>query len=333
MPNTAPATAAPLQHRTVLLHEAIELLVTDPAGIYFDATFGRGGHTRELLARLGPQARVVALDRDPQAIAAGQDLARADARLTLVHAAFSEFGAVLDGLSVPRVQGMLFDLGVSSPQLDETRRGFSFRGDAPLDMRMDPTRGLTAAQFLAQASVDDITRVLRDYGDERAAFPIAKAVVARRERGEPVTRTAELAGLVAQAVRSREPGQDPATRTFQALRIHVNAELAELEAALAQVMARLADGGRIVVISFHSLEDRIVKQFMARQSRAPEQTREQLRLPVAPAAFVPGLKLLAKRRPAAAEIRANPRSRSAMLRAAERLPGAVAVAGVLEMGA
>ncbi|MHB1666277.1 MAG: 16S rRNA (cytosine(1402)-N(4))-methyltransferase RsmH [Thiomonas sp.] len=333
MPNPAPTAAAPLQHRTVLLHEAVELLLTNPAGIYLDATFGRGGHTRELLARLGPQARVVALDRDPQAIAAGQDLARADARLTLVHAAFSELGAVLDGLDLPKVQGMLFDLGVSSPQLDETRRGFSFRGDAPLDMRMDTTRGLTAAQFLAEASVDDITRVLRDYGDERAAFPIAKAVVARRERGEPVTRTAELAGLVAQAVRSREPGQDPATRTFQALRIHVNAELAELEAALAQVMARLADGGRLVVISFHSLEDRVVKQFMARQSRAPEQTREQLRLPVAPAAFHPGLKLLTKQRPAAAEVKANPRSRSAMLRAAERLPGVVAAAAAPEVGA
>ncbi|MDE1952309.1 MAG: 16S rRNA (cytosine(1402)-N(4))-methyltransferase RsmH [Betaproteobacteria bacterium] len=333
MPNTAPAAAAPLQHRTVLLHEAVELLVTDPAGIYLDATFGRGGHTQELLARLGPQARVVALDRDPQAIAAGQDLARADARLTLVHAAFSELGAVLDGVNLPRVQGMLFDLGVSSPQLDEIRRGFSFRGDAPLDMRMDTTRGITAAQFLAQASVDDITRVLRDYGDERAAFPIAKAVVARRERGEPVTRTAELAGLVAQAVRSREPGQDPATRTFQALRIHVNAELAELEAALAQVMARLADGGRLVVISFHSLEDRVVKQFIARQSRAPEQTREQLRLPVAPVTFHPGLKLLTKQRPGAAEVKANPRSRSAMLRAAERLPRLAAAAEAPEVGA
>jgi 16S rRNA (cytosine1402-N4)-methyltransferase len=320
MPAPATNPAAPLQHRTVLLHEAAQLLLTDPDGAYLDATFGRGGHTRELLSRLSPTARLLALDRDLQAIAAGRELAQADTRLTLVHAAFSELGAVLDAQSLPKVQGMLFDLGVSSPQLDETQRGFSFRGDAPLDMRMDTTRGITAAQFLAEASVDDITRVLRDYGDERAAFPIAKAVVARRERGEPITRTAELAGLVAQAVRSREAGQDPATRTFQALRIHINAELAELEAALAQVMDRLADGGRLVVISFHSLEDRVVKQFMAQQARAPELTREQMRLPVEPAAFHPRLRLLTKQRPGVLEVKANPRSRSAMLRAAERLP-------------
>ena len=324
MPSTPVHAAATLQHRTVLLHEAVDRLVTDTAGIYLDATFGRGGHTRELLSRLAPAGRVVALDRDPQAIAAGLELAQADARLTLVHAPFSAFGEVLNGLEIASVRGMLFDLGVSSPQIDETRRGFSFRGDAPLDMRMDTTQGATAAQFLAEASVDEITRVLRDYGDERAAFPIAKALVARRERGEPVTRTAELAALVAQAVRSREAGQDPATRTFQALRIHVNAELAELEAALAQVMARLADGGRLVVISFHSLEDRMVKQFMASQARAPELTREQRRMPVEPAPFHPGLKLLAKLRPGPAEVGANPRARSAIMRVAERLPEAEA---------
>ncbi len=320
MPTSPPQAADALQHRTVLLHEAVNLLVTDPAGVYLDATFGRGGHTRELLSRLAPQARVVALDRDPQAIAAGQDLVQSDSRLALVHAAFSDYGDVLDCLGLGRVHGMLFDLGVSSPQLDDAQRGFSFRGDAPLDMRMDPTRGVTAAQFLAQASVDEITKVLRDYGDERAAFSIAKAVVARRERGEPITRTAELAALVAQAVRSREPGQDPATRTFQALRIHVNAEVAELEAALAQVMDRLADGGRLVVISFHSLEDRVVKQFMARHARAPELTREQRRLPVKQAVFQPSLKVLTRLRAGADEVAANPRSRSAVLRAAERLP-------------
>ena len=320
MPTFPPQAADALQHRTVLLHEAVNLLVTDPTGVYLDATFGRGGHTRELLSRLAPQARVVALDRDPQAIAAGQDLVQSDSRLALVHAAFSDYGDVLDCLGLGRVHGMLFDLGVSSPQLDDAQRGFSFRGDAPLDMRMDPTRGVTAAQFLAQASVDEITKVLRDYGDERAAFSIAKAVVARRERGEPITRTAELAALVAQAVRSREPGQDPATRTFQALRIHVNAEVAELEAALAQVMDRLADGGRLVVISFHSLEDRVVKQFMARHARAPELTREQRRLPVKQAVFQPSLKVLTRLRAGADEVAANPRSRSAVLRAAERLP-------------
>ncbi len=313
--------AAALQHRTVLLDEAVELLLGDRDGVYLDATFGRGGHTRALLARLTARARVIALDRDPQAIAAGAELAAADPRLQLVHAPFSRFGEVLDTLGVERVHGMLFDLGVSSPQLDETARGFSFRGDAPLDMRMDPTRGFTAAQFLADASVDDITRVLRDYGDERAAFQIAKALVARRERGEPVGRTAELAAVVAQAVRSREPGQDPATRTFQALRIHVNAELAELEAALAQVMPRLAVGGRLVVISFHSLEDRLVKHFIATHAQPPRVERERQRLPLRDAPFHAALKALARLRPSAAEVRANARARSAVLRAAERLAG------------
>lgn len=319
MPQTTSHAANPLQHRTVLLHEAVDAVLGDPAGTYLDATFGRGGHTRELLSRLGPEARVVALDRDPQAIAAGEALQRADARLRLVHAPFSDFGEVLDSLGIAQVQGMLFDLGVSSPQLDAIERGFSFRGDAELDMRMDTTRGVTAAQFLAEASVDDITRVLRDYGDERAAFPIAKAIVARRERGEPIRRTAELAALVAQEVRSREPGQDPATRTFQALRIHVNAELAELETALAQVMRRLAVGGRVAVISFHSLEDRMVKRFMQAQARPPELTAAERRLPLRSAVFHPGLELIARVRPGAEEVAANPRARSAVMRVARRL--------------
>ena len=311
--------AAALQHRTVLLREAVDWLVGDPCGTYVDATFGRGGHTRALLARLQPQGRVVALDRDPQAIEAGAELCRAEPRLRLVHAAFSRWGAVLDQLGIDKVQGLLLDLGVSSPQLDQAERGFSFRGDAPLDMRMDTTRGFTAAQFLSEADVDEITRVLRDYGDERAAFAIAKAIVAGRERGQPVTRTGELAALVAQAVRSREPGQDPATRTFQALRIHVNAELAELEAALAQVMERLAAGGRLVVISFHSLEDRIVKQFVQGHARAPALTPQQRRLPLHSTPFVPGLRALARVKPGEAEVRENPRSRSAVMRVAERL--------------
>ncbi len=319
MPILDATAAQSLQHRTVLLEEAVELLCVEPAGVYLDATFGRGGHTRAMLDRLSAQGRVIALDRDPQAIAAGQELARSDARLTLVHAPFSEYGSVLNSLGVGQVRGMLFDLGVSSPQLDDTARGFSFRGDAALDMRMDPTRGMTAAEFLAIAGVDEITRVLRDYGDERAAFKIAKAVVARRERGQPITRTAELAALVAQEVRSREPGQDPATRTFQALRIHVNAELAELEAALAQVTARLVEGGRLVVISFHSLEDRIVKHFLARHARAPALTREQRRLPLAPPDFHPDFKLIARQRPGADEVRANARARSALMRVAQRL--------------
>ncbi len=319
MPHSLPRAAAPLQHRTVLLRQAVDWLLADPKGVYVDGTFGRGGHTRELLGRLGPGARVVALDRDPQAIEAGQELVRGDSRLQLVHAPFSQWGEVLDRLGIGRVQGLLLDLGVSSPQLDDPRRGFSFRADAQLDMRMDTTRGITAAQFLSEADIHEITRVLRDYGDERAAFAIAKAIVAGRERGQPVTRTAELATLVAQAVRSREPGQDPATRTFQALRIHVNAELAELEAALAQVMQRLAAGGRLVVISFHSLEDRIVKQFMQGHARAPALTPQQRRLPLAPEPFIAGLRVLARVRADEAEQRDNPRSRSAVMRVAERL--------------
>ncbi|WP_018913701.1 16S rRNA (cytosine(1402)-N(4))-methyltransferase RsmH [Thiomonas sp. FB-6] len=324
MPAPSHRAAAALQHRTVLLQEAVDWLAADTRGTYVDATFGRGGHTRALLARLQPQARVVALDRDPQAIEAGAELARTEPRLRLVHAAFSQWGEVLDRLGIAQVQGLLLDLGVSSPQLDEIERGFSFRGDAPLDMRMDTTRGFTAAQFLSEADVDEITRVLRDYGDERAAFAIAKAIVAGRERGQPVTRTGELAALVAQAVRSREPGQDPATRTFQALRIHVNAELAELEAALAQVMDRLAAGGRLVVISFHSLEDRIVKQFVQGHARAPALTPQQRRLPLPPAEFVPSLRALARVRSGEAELRDNPRSRSAVMRVAERLAGPAA---------
>ncbi len=319
MPHAPSRAADALQHRSVLLQQAVDWLVTDPRGTYLDATFGRGGHTRELLSRLAPGARVVALDRDPQAIEHGSALAQRESRLTLVHSAFSRWGEVLDQLGLAEVQGVLLDLGVSSPQLDDMQRGFSFRGDAALDMRMDTTRGVTAAQFLGEADVNEITRVLRDYGDERAAFTIAKAIVACRERGQPVTRTAELAALVAQAVRSREPGQDPATRTFQALRIHVNAELAELEAALAQVIGRLAAGGRLVVISFHSLEDRMVKQFLQSHARAPALTPQQRRLPLAPPPFIPELRLLARVRASSEEVRDNPRSRSAVMRVAERL--------------
>ncbi len=319
MPSTPTRAAAALQHRTVLLRQAIDWLLTDREGIYVDGTFGRGGHVRELLARAGARARVVALDRDPQAIAAGLELAQRDARLQLRQAAFSQWGSVLDEMGIERVQGLLLDLGVSSPQLDDAQRGFSFRADAPLDMRMDPTRGFTAAQFLNEADLHEITRVLREYGDERAAFAIAKAIVAGREHGRPVTRTGELAALVAQAVRSREAGQDPATRTFQALRIHVNAELAELEAALAQVLQRLAAGGRLVVISFHSLEDRMVKRFLQGHARPPALNAQQRRLPLPPRDFVPALRLLARVRADESEVRDNPRSRSAVMRVAERL--------------
>ena len=305
--------AAALQHRTVLLQEAVDWLVADPCGTYVDATFGRGGHTRALLARLQPQGRVVALDRDPQAIEAGGELCRAEPRLRLVHAAFSRWGAVLDQLGIAQVQGLLLDLGVSSPQLDQTERGFSFRDDAPLDMRMDTTRGETAADFLARADERTLAQVIRDYGEERFAVPIAKAIVARRQGGAPVRSTAELSALVARAVKTREPGQDPATRTFQALRIHVNDELEALEQGLKAALALLAPRGRLVVIAFHSLEDRIVKSFIARESRDVVDRRA----PFAPARPM-RLRAVARIKPSAAEIAANPRARSAVMRVAER---------------
>ncbi|HEX7686133.1 MAG TPA: 16S rRNA (cytosine(1402)-N(4))-methyltransferase RsmH, partial [Burkholderiaceae bacterium] len=257
-------------HTTVLLHEAIDALVTRPEGTYVDGTFGRGGHTRALLARLGPGARVIAVDRDPEAIAAattGPD-AIADPRFEVVHASFAQLPQALAERGVERIDGLLLDLGVSSPQIDTPERGFSFRFDGPLDMRMDTTRGETAADFLARADERHIAEVIRDYGEERFAVSIAKAIVAGRQAGAPVRTTRELSALVARAVKTREPGQDPATRTFQALRILVNAELEELEQVLKSALDLLAPGGRLAVISFHSLEDRIVKTFIARESKA-----------------------------------------------------------------
>jgi 16S rRNA (cytosine1402-N4)-methyltransferase len=298
-------------HRTVLLDEAVTALVTQPEGIYVDGTFGRGGHARAILARLAPRGRLIAFDRDPQAVAAAAAID--DPRFAIVHASFARLQEELGLLGIGRVQGVLLDLGVSSPQLDDPGRGFSFRFDAPLDMRMDTTRGETAADFLRRADEREIERVLRDLGEERAARPIAKALVARRASGMPVERTGELAALVARAVRSREAGQDPATRTFQALRIHVNGELEALDRGLEAALGLLAPGGRLVVISFHSLEDRRVKEFIARESRDVPDRR---------APFAPGrpLRLAARGRirPAAAELAANPRARSAVMRVAER---------------
>lgn len=256
-----------MSHITVLLNEAVEALAIKPAGIYVDGTFGRGGHSRAVLAQLGPEGRLIAFDRDPVAIAAGSRIE--DPRFELVHAPFSAFAEALAERGVDKVDGVLLDLGVSSPQLDEAERGMSFRFDAPLDMRMDTTRGLTAAEWLAEAPVADITRVLREYGEERFAYEIAKAIAAARTGGHVAT-TGQLAALVEKAVRTREPGQHPATRTFQALRICVNQELEELSLVLPQVVAALAAGGRLVVISFHSLEDRIVKRFMRDESRPPQ---------------------------------------------------------------
>jgi 16S rRNA (cytosine1402-N4)-methyltransferase len=298
-------------HTTVLLTEAVEALVTQPQGCYVDGTFGRGGHTRALLGRLAPDGRVVAFDRDPEAVAAAAAIG--DARLQLCHANFAEMREALADLGITEVQGVLLDLGVSSPQIDNPARGFSFRFDAPLDMRMDTTRGETAAQFLERADERHIAEVIRDYGEERFAVPIAKALVARRAGGQPVRTTGELSALVARAVKSREPGQDPATRTFQALRIHVNAELEALEQGLNAALALLAPGARLVVISFHSLEDRIVKRFIARESR----DEPDRRVPFAPPRAL-RLHALGRVKPGAAEVAANPRARSAVMRVAER---------------
>ncbi|PPE68538.1 16S rRNA (cytosine(1402)-N(4))-methyltransferase RsmH [Caldimonas thermodepolymerans] len=299
------------QHRTVLLHEAVDALVTDPDGVYIDGTFGRGGHTRLLLSRLSGRGRVLAFDKDPEAVAESTRVQ--DPRFSIQHASFAEMGEVCRQRGIAQVQGVLLDLGVSSPQIDNPARGFSFRFDGPLDMRMDPTRGESAADFLARADEKQLAEVIRSYGEERFAVSIAKAIVARRESGRPVRTTGELSEVVARAVKTREPGQDPATRTFQALRIFVNAELEELQQALNQTLELLAPGGRLVVISFHSLEDRIVKTFIVRHSRH----QVDRRAPFAPVPE-PLLKAVARIKPGEAEVAANPRARSAVLRVAER---------------
>ncbi len=302
------------EHVTVLLDEAVEALAIRPDGVYVDGTFGRGGHSLAVLARLGPGGRLIAFDRDPAAVAAGRAIA--DARLTLVHAPFSALDDELSRLDVSLVDGVLLDLGVSSPQLDDAARGMSFRFDAPLDMRMDTSRGQTVAEWLAEASVGQITEVLRDYGEERFAHAIAKAIAAARTGGAVAT-TGQLAAIVEKAVRTREPGQHPATRSFQALRIFINQELEELSRVLPACVARLRAGGRLVVISFHSLEDRIVKRYMRDESRPPSLPA---RLPIRAADMpAPRLRLVGRaRRPGDAEVAANPRARSAVMRVAER---------------
>jgi 16S rRNA (cytosine1402-N4)-methyltransferase len=298
-------------HTTVLLDEAVQALVTQAEGSYVDGTFGRGGHARGLLARLAPAGRLLAFDKDPEAVAAAAQID--DPRFAICHASFADMAAELGARGISKVQGVLLDLGVSSPQIDNPARGFSFRFDAPLDMRMDTTRGQTAAEFLERADARQIEEVIREHGEERFAFQIAKALVARREGGAPVRSTGELSALVARAVKTREPGQDPATRTFQALRIHVNAELEALEQGLKAALALLAPQGRLVVIAFHSLEDRIVKTFIARESRDVVDRRA----PFAPAKPM-RLRAVARVKPTAAEVAANPRARSAVMRVAER---------------
>jgi 16S rRNA (cytosine1402-N4)-methyltransferase len=310
LPRSAVATGA---HRTVLLQEAVDALAIHGDGAIVDATFGRGGHSREILARLGESGRLIALDRDPDAVAAASDIA--DPRFHIEQAPFSALGEVLDRLSVPRVDGVLMDLGVSSPQLDEAQRGFSLRMDGPLDMRMDPGSGEPIRAWLARASEQDIARVIKDHGEERFAKPIARAIVARQSSGG-IQGTRELAEVCARAA-PWDAGQHPATRTFQALRIHANRELEELEAALPQAVLRLAPGGRLVVISFHSLEDRIAKRFMRERARPVVARGLPLREAELPR---PELREIGKPvRAGADEVARNPRARSAVMRVAEKL--------------
>jgi 16S rRNA (cytosine1402-N4)-methyltransferase len=295
------------QHTTVLLNEAVRALVTKPEGTYVDATFGRGGHSRLILSRLDPQGRLIAFDKDPEAVAVANAIE--DERFSIRHQGF----AALRELEAGSVTGILLDLGVSSPQIDNPERGFSFRANGPLDMRMDPTRGQSAAEWLATAPVEQMTEVIRDYGEERFAFQVAKAIDARRQERGPLATTAELAELVARTVKTREQGQDPATRTFQALRIFVNAELEELQQALEASLNVLQTNGRLVVIAFHSLEDRIVKQFIAKHSR----DEVDRRAPFAPPKPMK-LRAIERIKPTESEVRGNPRSRSAIMRVAER---------------
>jgi 16S rRNA (cytosine1402-N4)-methyltransferase len=312
--------AADGHHVPVLLEESIAALALRADGVYVDGTFGRGGHARAILRALGPRGRLVALDRDPAAEPAAHAID--DTRFTFHRAWFSEITDILDALGIAHVDGALLDLGVSSPQLDDAARGFSFRFDAPLDMRMDPTRGETAADLVARASIAELTEVIRDYGEERFAQSVARAIAKAREIA-PIATTRQLAAVVAQAVGARTRGdwhQDPAARTFQALRIAVNRELHEVSTALPLLTARLATGGRLAVISFHSLEDRIVKRFFASASRPFGGDPRLRRAPIREASLPPSpLRVVGRAiKPSATEIARNPRARSAVLRVAER---------------
>jgi 16S rRNA (cytosine1402-N4)-methyltransferase len=302
----------------VLAAEALAGLAVDAGGYYVDATFGRGGHSALILQALGREGRLLALDRDPQAIEAGRQRFADEVRLTLVHASFADLGALVRAHAGDHpCRGVLFDLGVSSPQLEDPGRGFSFRADGPLDMRMDTTRGEPVAAWLARAGLDEIRQVIATFGEERFARRVAQAIVQARTKA-PLARTAELAAVVTGAVRTREPGKHPATRTFQALRMFINDELGQLERGLTGALEILAPGARLAVISFHSLEDRLVKRFMQRESQVDPALKH---LPVVPARARPRLKLVGrKQRPGAAELERNPRARSALLRVAERLP-------------
>ncbi|MFO1384689.1 MAG: 16S rRNA (cytosine(1402)-N(4))-methyltransferase RsmH [Chitinivorax sp.] len=301
-------------HTTVLLQEAVDALAIRPDGVYVDGTFGRGGHSRLVLSRLGDQGRLYSFDKDPLAIATAEQIN--DPRFQIVHQGFATMEAALRERGVEAVDGILLDLGISSPQIDDGARGFSFRFDAPLDMRMDTTRGQTAAQWLNSADEADIYRVIKDYGEERFAKQIARAIVARRAE-RPIDTTRQLAQLVAENVRSREPGQDPATRSFQAIRIFINQELEELSLVLPQALRLLKTNGRLAVISFHSLEDRIVKRFV---KDAAETDHLPSKLPVRQSELAGAkLKLIGKPvKPSEVEVSGNPRARSAIMRIAER---------------
>lgn len=312
-------TTSGFSHITVLLDEAVEALAVRADGCYLDGTFGRGGHSRLILQKLGPGGRLLGFDKDPLAIATGEQLAAEDGRFVVVQRSFAELGeAVAERGDAGKVSGILLDLGVSSPQLDDAERGFSFMNDGPLDMRMNPDRGISAAQFIATAPEEEIARVFKEYGEERFAKRMARAVVARREV-QPFERTADLAEVLKVANPAWEKGKNPATRAFQGLRIHVNNELGDLERGLEAAMEALEIGGRLVVISFHSLEDRIVKLFMRRLEKG-EADNLPRNLPVQLKRFEPKIKTIGKAQfPSAAEQSANPRSRSAVMRVAEKL--------------
>jgi 16S rRNA (cytosine1402-N4)-methyltransferase len=306
-------------HITVLLEEAVEALAVRADGCYLDGTFGRGGHSRLILQNLGPEGRLLGFDKDPQAIATGQTLAAEDGRFVIVQRSFAELGAEAQERGLAgKVSGILLDLGVSSPQLDDPERGFSFMNDGPLDMRMDPSRGISAAEFVNTAPAEEIARVFKEYGEERFSRRMAGAVVARRET-QPFERTGDLAEVLKVANPAWEKGKNPATRAFQGLRIHVNNELGDLEAGLDAALEALEVGGRLVVISFHSLEDRIVKLFMRKLVKG-EADNLPRNLPIRHQAFEPRIKLIGKAQFASDdETRANPRSRSAVMRVAEKL--------------
>lgn len=304
-----------MSHIPVLLHEALDALCIRSDGIYLDCTFGRGGHSRAILASLDEGGRLIGFDRDPSAVAAARDLAKKDSRFEIVHTAFSELESALDSIAIARVHGVLMDLGVSSPQLDQAERGFSFQVDGPLDMRMDPTSGQSAADWIARADTDEIADVLWVLGEERFSRKIARAIAEAR-KVEPIVTTAQLSKIVSDAQPKKDQNKHPATRTFQAIRLHINEELSEVEQGLEAAVKRLEVGGRLAVISFHSLEDRLVKRALRDASRLPQ---GDPRMPLPDSVTKPRMRLMGKAiKASTGELRMNPRARSAVLRVAER---------------